>query len=66
MKIYQSNAPFPTRVHALVSLIATKKESMSSKEIKEILSPSFMGNDDLFNDLLNSVVESGICYKSMV
>ena len=60
MKIYQSNAPFPTRVDALVSLIASKKESMSSKEIKEILSPSFMGNDDLFNDLLNSVVESGI------
>jgi hypothetical protein len=60
VKIYQSNAPFPTRVHAIVSLIATKKESMSSKEIKEILSPSFMGNDDLFNDLLNSVFESGI------
>lgn len=60
MKIYQSNAPFPTRVHALVSLIATKKESMSPKEIKEILSPSFMGNDDLFNDLLNATIESGI------
>lgn len=33
---------------------------MSSKEIKEILSPSFMGNDDLFNDLLNATIESGI------
>lgn len=60
MKIYQDNAPHPSRVHALVSWMVGQKKSQSQKDIKEKLCPAFMGNDDLFNDLLKATVESGI------